>query len=69
MERTVQTPDGRTLAVLDTGDPAGRPVLVHMGSPNSRYLYEPNVVAAAPTVTLNVPLAAEVRPVAVAWRV
>jgi pimeloyl-ACP methyl ester carboxylesterase len=47
MERTVQTPDGRTLAVLDTGDPAGRPVLVHMGSPNSRHLYQPNVVDAA----------------------
>jgi pimeloyl-ACP methyl ester carboxylesterase len=47
MERTVQTPDGRTLAVLDTGDPAGRPVLVHMGSPNSRHLYGPNVVDAA----------------------
>jgi pimeloyl-ACP methyl ester carboxylesterase len=43
----VQTPDGRTLAVLDTGDPAGRPVLVHMGSPNSRHLYQPNVVDAA----------------------
>jgi pimeloyl-ACP methyl ester carboxylesterase len=43
MERDVHTPDGRTLAVKDSGDPAGRPVLVHMGTPNSRHLYGPNV--------------------------
>ena len=42
MERTVRTPDGRTLAVEEGGDPAGRPVLVHMGTPNSRHLYGPN---------------------------
>jgi len=47
MERSVHTPDGRTLAVEDAGDPAGRPVLVHMGSPNSRHLYGPNVADAA----------------------
>jgi pimeloyl-ACP methyl ester carboxylesterase len=47
MERTVQTPDGRILAVQETGDPAGRPVLVHMGSPNSRNLYQPNAADAA----------------------
>jgi pimeloyl-ACP methyl ester carboxylesterase len=46
MERTVQTPDGRTLAVEDTGDPAGRPILVHMGTPNSRLLYGPPVADA-----------------------
>lgn len=46
MERTVQTPDGRTLAVQEAGDPAGRPVLVHMGTPNSRHLYGPNAVDA-----------------------
>jgi pimeloyl-ACP methyl ester carboxylesterase len=44
--RTVRTPDGRTLAVEDAGDPAGRPVLVHNGSPNSRRLYGPNVADA-----------------------
>jgi hypothetical protein len=33
MERTVQTPDGRTLAVQEAGDPEGKAVLVHMGSP------------------------------------
>ena len=39
MERTVTTPDGRVLAVEEGGDPAGLPVLVHNGSPNSRHLY------------------------------
>jgi pimeloyl-ACP methyl ester carboxylesterase len=47
MERTVETPDGRILAVQEAGDPAGRPVLVHMGSPNSRHLYGPNAADAA----------------------
>jgi pimeloyl-ACP methyl ester carboxylesterase len=46
MDRTVTTPDGRTLAVQDSGDPAGLPVLVHMGTPNSRHLYGPNVADA-----------------------
>ena len=41
MERTVRTPDGRTLAVEESGDPGGRPILVHMGTPNSRLLYGP----------------------------
>ncbi len=41
MERTVRTPDGRTLAVDIGGDPAGKPVLVHMGTPNSRRMYGP----------------------------
>jgi len=47
LERTVHTPDGRTLAVEDWGDPDSRPVLVHMGTPNSRLLYGPNVADAA----------------------
>jgi pimeloyl-ACP methyl ester carboxylesterase len=47
MERAVRTPDGRTLAVEDAGDPAGRVVLVHGGSPNSRHLYGPAVSDAA----------------------
>lgn len=47
MQRSVLTPDGRTLAVEESGDLAGRPVLVHMGSPNSRHLYGPNVRDAA----------------------
>jgi len=47
MERTVNTPDGRVLAIEDAGDPAGRPVLVHNGTPNSRLLYGPHVEDAA----------------------
>jgi pimeloyl-ACP methyl ester carboxylesterase len=47
MQRTVRTPDGRTLAVETAGDLAGHPVLVHMGTPNSRHLYGPNVADAA----------------------
>src|SRR6516164_6332581 len=47
MERTVRTPDGRTLAVEDNGDPAGPVVLVHLGTPNSRHLYGPWVADAA----------------------
>ena len=47
MERTVQTPDGRTLAVQENGDLDGIPVIVHMGTPNSRHLYGPNSADAA----------------------
>ena len=44
MARLIQTADGRTLAVEEYGDPSGRPVLVHNGTPNSRFLYQ-HVVA------------------------
>ncbi len=47
MEWTVRTSDNRTLAVEERGDPKGRPVLVHMGTPNSRHLYGPHVTDAA----------------------
>jgi pimeloyl-ACP methyl ester carboxylesterase len=47
LQETVTTPDGRTLAVEIAGDPQGKPVLVHMGTPNSRHLYGPNVADAA----------------------
>src|SRR5208282_2224396 len=47
VQRTVHTLDGRTLAVEDYGDPASRPILVHMGTPNSRHLYGRNVRDAA----------------------
>jgi len=47
IEHKVQTADGRTLAVEDDGDPGGRPVLVQLGTPNSRHLYGPNVIDAA----------------------
>jgi pimeloyl-ACP methyl ester carboxylesterase len=47
MQRTVETEGGRVLAVEEAGDPAGRPVLVHNGTPNSRHLYGPDTVDAA----------------------
>jgi pimeloyl-ACP methyl ester carboxylesterase len=47
VDRTVQTPDGRTLAIEEAGDPNGRPVLVHEGTPNSRHLYPPAAIDAA----------------------
>jgi pimeloyl-ACP methyl ester carboxylesterase len=47
MERVVRTADGRTLVVREAGDLDGRPVLVHMGTPNSRYLYGRNVADAS----------------------
>jgi pimeloyl-ACP methyl ester carboxylesterase len=47
VQRAVRTPDGRTLAVEEAGDPNGRPVLVHGGTPNSRHLYPPTATDAA----------------------
>ncbi len=47
IQRTATTPDGRTLAVEEAGDPHGRPVLVHAGTPNSRHIYAPNAADAA----------------------
>lgn len=47
MRRTVPTTDGRVLLVEDRGDPAGRPVLVHNGTPACGHLYEPHVRDAA----------------------
>jgi pimeloyl-ACP methyl ester carboxylesterase len=46
MERIVHAADGRTLAVQESGDLDGRPVFVHMGTPNSRHLYGRNVADA-----------------------
>jgi pimeloyl-ACP methyl ester carboxylesterase len=47
MEHRIKTPDGRTLAVQEGGDPGGKPVLVHNGTPNSRHLYGPHHIDAA----------------------
>jgi pimeloyl-ACP methyl ester carboxylesterase len=47
VQRAAHTPDGRTLAIEEAGDPGGRPVLVHNGTPNSRRLYGPNMRDAA----------------------
>lgn len=38
MQRTVRAAGNRLLVVEDRGDPAGRPVLVHHGSPSSRLI-------------------------------
>jgi pimeloyl-ACP methyl ester carboxylesterase len=46
LERLIDAPDGRVLAVLEGGDPAGRPVLVHNGTPNSRLLHGPDLALA-----------------------
>ena len=43
MVDAVTTPDGRTLAVREAGDPAGVPVLFHNGTPGSSLMYEPHV--------------------------
>jgi pimeloyl-ACP methyl ester carboxylesterase len=47
MEHRIETPDGRTLAVQEDGDPEGKPVLAHNGTPNSRQLYGPHIADAA----------------------
>jgi len=39
--RTIPAGDGRELCVEIAGDPHGKPILVHFGSPNSRHLYGP----------------------------
>jgi pimeloyl-ACP methyl ester carboxylesterase len=47
MEWVIPAGDGRTLAVSEAGDPGGYPVLVHVGTPNSRHLYGRTVADAA----------------------
>ncbi len=47
MVHVMHAADGRALAVRVSGDPGGRPVLVHMGTPNSRLLYGGNTADAA----------------------
>ncbi len=45
-EHQVVASGGRTLQVLERGDPNGRPVLVHNGTPNSRLMFDPDVARA-----------------------
>lgn len=45
--QTLVVADGRRLCYEVAGDPAGTPVLVHNGTPNSRHLYGPWAVDAA----------------------
>src|ERR1700728_2915603 len=46
MEHRIKAPDGRTLAVQESGDANGKPVLAHNGTPNSRQLYARHVADA-----------------------
>ena len=46
-ERSVDLPDGRALAVWEGGDPGGRAVVVHHGTPMAGVLYEPHARDAA----------------------
>jgi pimeloyl-ACP methyl ester carboxylesterase len=45
--RTITTPDGRELMLEIGGDPAGKLVVAHNGTPNSRHMYGPWVDDAA----------------------
>jgi pimeloyl-ACP methyl ester carboxylesterase len=45
-EHDIATADGRTLRVVEDGQPDGAPVLVHGGTPNSRLLFEGDIVSA-----------------------
>ncbi len=47
MERSVRTPDARTLVVEEGGDPRGRPIVVLAGTPNARHLFGPTMALAA----------------------
>ncbi len=38
---TIPAGDGRELCVETAGDPHGKPILVHIGTPNSRHLHDP----------------------------
>ena len=42
MEHSIKTADGRTLRVEEGGDPGGRPVLTHHGTPGAGHLYGPH---------------------------
>src|SRR5436309_67250 len=46
IDHQLRTPDDRVLQVREDGDPAGRPVLVHGGSPGSRVMFGPDVARA-----------------------
>jgi pimeloyl-ACP methyl ester carboxylesterase len=46
-EHQVEVGDGRVLQVLERGDPDGKPVLCHNGTPNSRLIHEPDAELAA----------------------
>jgi pimeloyl-ACP methyl ester carboxylesterase len=43
---TITTQDGRSLTVYDAGDPSGRPVVFHHGTPMSGIPFEPHIADA-----------------------
>jgi pimeloyl-ACP methyl ester carboxylesterase len=45
-ELTISTVDGRSLTVYDAGDPTGRPIVFHHGTPSSGRPFEPHIVFA-----------------------
>jgi pimeloyl-ACP methyl ester carboxylesterase len=45
-ERTITTDDGRSLSVYDAGDPEGRPIVFHHGTPSSGKPFAPHIAAA-----------------------
>jgi pimeloyl-ACP methyl ester carboxylesterase len=45
-ELTIGTADGRSLTVYDAGDPEGRPLLFHHGTPSSGAPFDPHVALA-----------------------
>jgi pimeloyl-ACP methyl ester carboxylesterase len=45
-DRPVTTASGRELLVQEGGDPDGRAILIHLGTPGSRLLYRPHLVDA-----------------------
>jgi pimeloyl-ACP methyl ester carboxylesterase len=47
VEHDVRTQDGRTLHVIEAGDPDGLPVVVHHGTPGCALQYDPHAVDAA----------------------
>ncbi len=47
MERTLRTADGRALRVEIAGDPGGKPVVMHHGTPGAGHAYGPHVADAA----------------------
>jgi pimeloyl-ACP methyl ester carboxylesterase len=46
VESSIQLPDGRLLTVYDAGDPGGRTILFHHGTPSSGKPFEPHVALA-----------------------
>jgi pimeloyl-ACP methyl ester carboxylesterase len=46
-DRPIETDDRRIILVREGGDAAGRAVLVHLGTPNSRILHAPHLQDAA----------------------